>query len=90
MIFRMVKSKVGRLVIRAKLATLLTVAMLTLVGCRDAAPAACSTWVGPWYPPDRERDVLIRDAPVTARWIAGHNAAYEAACGSQFTRSTPL
>ena len=64
-------------------AAMLALVTLTLTGCLGApAPVTSSgcAWVTAHYPPDRERPVLVRDAPVTARWLAGHNSAVETAC----------
>lgn len=68
---------------RIRLAAL-SALMLTLNAC-SSPPAVVSTacaWVAPIYPPEAERGVLLRQAPVTAREIARLNAAYEAACSA--------
>mgnify|MGYP007044004232 CR=1 FL=1 len=70
---------------RTKLAALSAALMLTSTGCSAppapvVAPSASCAWVRPIYPPDIERAVLVRQTPVTARAIAEHNAAVEAAC----------
>ena len=70
---------------RTRLAALSAALTLTLIGCSGrpapvVAPSASCAWVSAWYPPDAERGVLVRQAPQTARWLAGHNAAVEAAC----------
>lgn len=70
---------------RTKLAVLSAVLMLTSTGCSAppapvAAPSSACAWVRSIYPPDAERAILVRQAPVTARAVAEHNAATEAAC----------
>lgn len=67
-----------------KAALVLALATMTLTACSaPPAPVAANSFcqaTQPIYPPDSERPVLVRQAPVTARAIAGHNAAYEEAC----------
>lgn len=70
---------------RTRLAVLSVVATMMSTGCSAppapvVAPSASCAWVRPIYPPDVERAVLVRQTPVTARAIAEHNAAVEAAC----------
>lgn len=70
---------------RTKLAPKWALMMPLLTGfCADpapvVAPSASCAWVRPIYPPDAERAILVRQAPVTARAVAEHNAATEAAC----------
>ena len=70
---------------RTKLAALSAALTLTLIGCSAppapvTAPSSACAWVQPIYPPDAERPILVRQAPVTARAVAEHNAAVEAVC----------
>ena len=70
---------------RTRLAVLSAALTLTLIGCSGrpepvTAPSSACAWVQPIYPPDAERSILVRQAPVTARAVAEHNAATEAAC----------
>ena len=57
---------------------------MTLASCSSPQPSAVVStgcaWVRPIYVDDAERAILVRQAPVTARAIAEHNAAFEAAC----------
>ena len=63
---------------------LAAVLTLSLIGCSSepVAPVtstACA-WVQRIRVPDRERALIIREAPVTAQAIGDHNAAVIAAC----------
>lgn len=66
----------------SKLAVLLAATMILSTACSGPPPSApvvstgCA-WAEAIYPPASERAVLLRDAPVTARAIARHNAAVE-------------
>ena len=65
--------------------TTLVLALVTmLASCSSPPPSAVVStgcaWSRPIYPPDAERSILVRQAPVTARAVAEHNAAVEAAC----------
>ena len=57
---------------------------MTLASCSSPQPSAVVStgcaWSRAIYPPAAERPVLLERAPVTARAIAEHNAAVEAAC----------
>ena len=65
--------------------TTLVLALATmLASCSSPQPSAVIStgcaWSRPIYPPAAERPILLERAQVTARAIAEHNAAVEAAC----------
>lgn len=63
---------------------LAAVAMLSLIGCSSEPPApvvstACA-WVRKIHIVDRERAIIIAQAPQAAQDIASHNERVAAAC----------